>query len=79
MYRKTLSLDDVLLEPRFSNINSRSEIDISTELSLDLLLELPIVSSPMDTVTGPEMAVEMSKAGGLGVLHRYASIEEQIK
>jgi IMP dehydrogenase/GMP reductase len=79
MYKKTLSLDDVLLEPRFSSINSRSEIDISTELSLDLLLELPIVSSPMDTVTGPEMAVEMSRAGGLGILHRYASIEEQIK
>ena len=79
MYKKTLSLDDVLLEPRFSSINSRSEIDISTELSLDLLLELPIVSSPMDTVTGPEMAVEMGRAGGLGILHRYASIEEQIK
>jgi IMP dehydrogenase len=79
MFRQTLSLDDVLLEPQFSSINSRSEIDISSEFSLDLTLELPIISSPMDTVTGPAMAVEIAEAGGLGILHRYASIEEQIK
>jgi len=79
MFRHTLSLDDVLLEPQFSSINSRSEIDISSDFSLDLTLELPIISSPMDTVTGPAMAVEIAKAGGLGILHRYASIEEQIK
>ena len=44
-----------------------------------MLLFLPIISSPMDTVTGRDMAIAMSDAGGLGVVHRYCSIEEQVE
>ena len=77
--RRSICFDDVLLEPRFSDIRSRSEIDLSTSFTQDKddRLRVPIVSAPMDTVTGEEMAVAMSSFGGLGILHRYNTIEEQ--
>ena len=49
--KETLSYDDVLLEPQYSDISSRSEIDISVDMGAHLKLEIPIISSPMDTVT----------------------------
>ena len=76
MFRDSLSFDDVLLEPKYSNIESRKEIDISTNLE-GVNLTLPIVSSPMDTVTEANMATAMNSAGGLGIIHRYNSIEAQ--
>lgn len=75
--KECLSYDDVLLVPKYSDIVSRSEVDTSTSLSPDLVFKLPIISSPMDTVTEEEMAVAMSSVGGLGVIHRYNTIEEQ--
>ncbi len=75
--KETLSYDDVLLEPQYSDISSRSEIDISVDMGAHLKLEIPIISSPMDTVTEGSMAMEMNKLGGLGILHRYNSIERQ--
>ena len=66
--------------PRYSNIETRAQIDLSTELTRwkKDRLKLPIISAPMDTVTGAEMALAMDKAGALGILHRYNTIEEQI-
>ena len=75
---EALTYQDVLLVPQYSDIRSRSEVDISSHLSKDLLFDLPIISSPMDTVTGPEMIGAMSKHGGFGTLHRYCSIEDQV-
>jgi IMP dehydrogenase len=75
--RKALSFDDVLLIPQHSNIVSRKDVDVSTKLSKHLTLKIPIISSCMDTVTGPEMAIAMWKSGGLGILHRYNSIVQQ--
>ena len=76
--RRSICFDDVLLEPKFSNIESRKEIDLTTTLTQDVdVLRLPIVSAPMDTVTGDEMAVAMYQAGGLGILHRYNTIKGQ--
>ncbi len=74
-----LAFDDVLLAPRYSDIPSRwdSSIDLSTEISPYLKLRLPVISSPMDTITGPTMAIEMWKVGALGVVHRYNTIEKQ--
>jgi len=72
-----LCYDDVLLVPQYSDIKSRSEVNISTYLDEKIRLSLPIISSPMDTVTGTDMAVAMGKAGGTAVIHRYNSIEEQ--
>ena len=66
-----LALDDVLLVPQYSTVRSRSDIDLGQNLDSNIKLNIPIISSPMDTVTETEMACAMSAAGGLGVLHRY--------
>jgi IMP dehydrogenase len=71
------SFDDVLLVPKYSDIESRSQVDISSRLGENITLRLPVISSPMDTVTESEMAVAMDKNGGLGIVHRYNTIEEQ--
>ena len=77
--QEALSFDDVLLVPQYSDIMSRSAVDITNELSKNILLGLPVISSPMDTVTEGTMALTMYDAGGMGVIHRYNSISEQTK
>ena len=77
MLQKTVSFDDILLVPQKSEIKSRSDIDISSNIGTEKY-SLPIISSPMDTVTGPAMANAMHAAGALGVFHRYNSIQEQV-
>lgn len=79
MIQTALTFDDVLLVPQMSNITSRSEVDLSSKLDKDITLCLPVISAPMDTVTEVDMAVTISKHGGLGIIHRYNSIEEQGK
>lgn len=74
-----LTFDDVLLIPQYSDISSRSECIVDTRLSRNISLKVPFVSSPMDTVTETEMAIEMARLGGLGVIHRFCSIEDQSK
>jgi len=78
-HKSCLSYDDILLEPQFSDIRSRTEIDISSDLGVGLELSLPIISSPMDTISEAGMAVAMAKHGGAAIVHRYSSIEEQIR
>jgi len=78
MFKESLSFDDVLLLPKKSDINSRSEISLSSSIA-GKKYELPIISSPMDTVTESVMAITMSEKGGLGIVHRYCSIEDQCK
>ncbi len=79
----SLTYDDVLLVPQYSDIRSRQEIDVGTNLggrwSRPIRLHLPVISSPMDTVTGPAMANAMNKAGGMGIIHRYCSTDEQAR
>ena len=81
--KRALCFDDVLLVPKFSNINSRSEVDTTIFLGGDhddskqIKLDIPIISSPMDTVTDYQMAAAMSKLGGLGIIHRYNTVTEQ--
>tara|TARA_R100000278_G_scaffold113444_1_gene91582 strand:- start:26 stop:1072 length:1047 start_codon:yes stop_codon:yes gene_type:complete len=72
-----LSYDDVLLVPKYSDIKSRSEITLTSDLGNDLQIELPIFSSPMDTVSENEMCVAMDYLGGSGIVHRYNTVEEQ--
>ena len=79
MMNETISFDDVLLAPQYSEIDSRSEIKIKQQLkNINHDFTLPIISSPMDTVTEADMAITIYEAGGLGVLHRYNYIEEQV-
>ena len=79
MILEGLTFDDVLLCPKYSEIRSRREIDISNNLGSLLKLELPIISSCMDTVTEENMAIQMSLEGGLGIIHRYCSIVRQVE
>lgn len=73
-----LTFDDVLLEPRETHV-LRAEVDITTQLTKKIRLKIPIISAAMDTVTGGQMAVALGKLGGLAVLHRNCSIEDQVK
>eukprot|EP01124_Arcella_intermedia_P017817 TRINITY_DN2477_c0_g1_i1.p2 TRINITY_DN2477_c0_g1~~TRINITY_DN2477_c0_g1_i1.p2 ORF type:complete len:512 (-),score=119.70 TRINITY_DN2477_c0_g1_i1:1735-3270(-) len=72
-----LTFDDVLLVPRYSAITSRKDVHLKTRLTKGLGILTPIVSSNMDTVTEEKMAIAMARNGGVGVIHRYLSIEEQ--
>jgi IMP dehydrogenase len=76
-FRESLSFDDVLLVPQYSEIESRSQVDISSNLDNNLKFTLPVISSPMDTVTEEAMAIATHTAGGFGIVHRYNSINEQ--
>ena len=77
--REALAYDDVLLVPRYSDIKSRQEVNIGNSLDDNIYLDLPIISSPMDTVSESSMAAAMAKNGGMAVIHRYNSIDEQCK
>jgi IMP dehydrogenase len=66
-----LSFGDVLLAPQYSELNSRSEVDLSTKISEKITLDIPLMSINMDDVTGVKMAIAMGKAGGLGLLPRF--------
>jgi len=74
-----LGYDDVLLKPRFSDIVPRRDVDLSTKISRNVRLGIPIVSSPMDTVTESEMAIALAELGGMGIIHRNMSIERQVE
>ena len=77
--KKTLSFDDVLLVPSYSDIKSRGEVDLSVDMGGNLNLSLPIVASPMDSVSEDEMALAMADAGGISIIHRYNTIERQVE
>lgn len=76
---KSFTFDDILMIPQFSDIQSRSECLVDTMFSRRIPLKVPIVSSPMDSVTEEVMAIEMARNGGIGVLHRYNTIEDQVQ
>jgi len=74
-----LTYDDVNIVPKFSEVLSRENVDLSTRFTKNTTLSIPIVSSPMDTVTELNMAKEMLDMGGVGVIHRFQSIEKQTR
>ena len=75
--REGFTFDDVLLVPKFSDITSRSQTDLSTNLSRNIKLNIPLVSANMDTVTESTMAITMARQGGIGIIHRFLTIEEE--
>jgi IMP dehydrogenase len=76
-FKEGLTFDDVLLVPKYSDITSRSQTDLSTKLSRNITINIPFVSANMDTVTESLMAGAMARAGGIGIIHRFLTIKEQ--
>jgi IMP dehydrogenase len=74
-----LTYDDVLLMPKRSGVASRKHVSTSTQLSRNITLSIPIVSANMDTVTEAPMAIAMARQGGIGIVHRFMSIEQQVR
>ena len=75
--KQAISYDDILLVPQYSDIETRAEIEIGVDLDKHNHFDLPIIASPMDTISGDKMAIAMNHNGGLAVLHRYNTIEKQ--
>lgn len=73
---KGITFDDVLLEPRYSTVVP-ADVDVTTQLTRRIRLNIPLLSSPMDTVTESEMSIALAQEGGLGVIHKNMSIERQ--
>jgi len=76
--REGLTFDDVLLVPKRSPIVSRSQTDLRTKLSRNITLNIPIISANMDTVTESGMAIALAREGGIGIIHRFMAIEDQV-
>jgi IMP dehydrogenase len=74
--REGLTFDDVLLEPGASDVMP-GQVDVSTRFTREIKLNIPLVSAAMDTVTESRLAIAMAQAGGIGVLHRNLTVEEQ--
>ena len=75
--KKALTYDDINIVPKYSEVEHRDKIDISTQFTKKIKLDLPIVSSPMDTITELDMVIELDMLGGMGIIHRFMSIEKQ--
>src|SRR3954469_20066161 len=75
---KGITFDDVLLEPGYSEIVPR-DVDIRTQLTRAIKLNLPILSSPMDTVTESDLAIALAQEGGIGIIHKNMPIADQTR
>ena len=74
-----LTYDDVLLVPQYSDIESRKKLSTRTRLTREIALQIPIISANMDTVTEAAMAIAMAREGGMGIIHRFMNIDEQVR
>jgi len=77
-FRTGLTYDDVLLVPKYSEIKSRKDVSTTTRFSRNISMSIPIVSANMDTVTESSMAIALARLGGIGVIHRFLSVADQV-
>src|SRR5438552_9288193 len=73
-----ITFDDVLLEPGYSDVVPR-ECDVRTQLTRNVTLNLPILSSPMDTVTESDLAIALAQEGGIGIIHKNMGVQQQTR
>lgn len=78
VHHEALTFDDVLLRPRYSDVLP-SDVDLSSRLTRNISLNLPLVSAAMDTVTESRLAIALAQAGGIGIIHKSMSIEAQAR
>ena len=76
--KEALTFDDVLLQPGYSDVLPR-EVDLSTQLTREIKLNIPILSAAMDTVTEARLAIALAQEGGLGIIHKSMAIEQQAR
>jgi len=75
-YEESLTFDDVLLVPQYSEVLPK-DVDISTNLTKDIRLNIPLISAAMDTVTESRLAIALAREGGIGIIHKNMSIDRQ--
>lgn len=78
-FKEGLTFDDVLLVPKKSPIISRSQTKLKTRLSSNVFLNIPIISANMDSITEFRMAIALAREGGIGIIHRFMTIQEQVE
>ncbi len=76
--KNTYTYNDVLIEPQYSTISSRSNVKLNTKIG-NVSLKLPVISANMRNVTGSKMAATVTAEGGLGILHRFCTVEENVQ
>ena len=74
-----ITYDDVLLVPKKTSVFSRKDVDTKTKLTKKLYINTPIISANMDTVTESAMAIAMAREGGIGIIHRFLTVEDQVR
>lgn len=79
MFKEAIGYEDISLLPNFSDIQSRKSVSTITKISKNKYIDIPIILSPMDTVSSVKSCIKINQIGGAGVLHRFMSIQEQLK
>ena len=74
-----LTFDDVLLVPQRTNVRSRRDLNTATQLSRHIEIKVPIITAPMDTVTEHSMAITIARAGGIGIVHRFMPVQQEVE
>jgi len=75
---KGYSFDDILIVPKYNKVSSRKDVNFKTRVTKNYSIDIPIIAANMDTVCESQMAITLGRLGGLGVIHRFLTIEEQV-
>ena len=76
MIKKGYSYGDLIIEPKYSTVKSRSNVEFKTKVTRNYSLSIPLIASDMDTICESDMAIALGEIGGLGVIHRFLPIEK---